>query len=312
MVALPPKVGGLTAASMPLGPDGFPLPPEKSGNKIVDDALLKMYNEKKQEFLAQKAREAAQATPAPIAPAAPAPKLQAAPEQPVKERRKPKLPGNEPPYEVQHQIIQVGEHVWEFTHKGKLTFPDGTQQLTAAAPAGAMNCATYYAPVTPLITSATGQTLAQYTFTTNGNPVLCIANGDANPLSTGGNWRQIQWYRDGAPIGNKFHLENNQNINPGYCATVLDTPAAGPHVYSLRIVSGVYNGSWIFGGAAGPILTFVELAGAVGPKGDPGVGASTTQVQNSITLDAITTAPAVGKRTIDRIVTGKQIGRAHV
>jgi hypothetical protein len=96
-------------------------------------------------------------------------------------------------------------------------------------------------------------------------------------------------------------LENNQNINPSYCATVLDTPAAGPHVYSLRTVPGVYNGSWVFGEAAGPILTFVELAGAVGPKGEPGVGVGTTQVQNSITLGAITTAPAVAKRTVERI-----------
>lgn len=129
MVALPPRVGGLTPAPMPLGPDGFPLPPPSSGNKIVDEQVMKMYNEKKQEFLAQKAREAARATPAPIAPA---PVLEAAPQLSVKEKRKPKLPSNEPPYEVQHQIIQVGEHVWEFTHKGKLTFPDGSQQLTAA------------------------------------------------------------------------------------------------------------------------------------------------------------------------------------
>ena len=35
MVALPPKVGGLTATPMPLGPDGFPLPPEKTGNKMA-------------------------------------------------------------------------------------------------------------------------------------------------------------------------------------------------------------------------------------------------------------------------------------
>jgi hypothetical protein len=133
---------------------------------------------------------------------------------------------------------------------------------------GAMNTVTYTGAVSTV--NAIGQTVAQMTFTSNGYPIVCIANGDANPNSQA--WIQLQWYRDGVAIGNKFHLESSgNNINCHYNIITPDTPTAGAHVYSLRTV-GVMSGSWTFGEGGGPQLTFIEMSGAVGPTGPAGTG----------------------------------------
>ena len=135
---------------------------------------------------------------------------------------------------------------------------------------GAMNTATFTAPVVNGVTAA-GTVIATYTFTSNGFPVLMIANGDANPVAAGGQWAQVQWFRDGIAIGNKFHMESvGTNVNVSYCVTATDTPAAGAHTYTLRTVMAA--GSWNFGEAGGAQLTFVELSGATGPTGPAGVG----------------------------------------
>lgn len=189
-----------------------------------------------------------------------------------------------------------------------ILLPDPTGLLetkigaVTSSKAGPMNVATYTGPVTNI--TGIGQIIAQYTFTSNGNPVLCIANGDGNPINPGGNYCRVQWFRDGVAIGNIFHLENNQSINPSYCITVLDTPTAGAHTYSLRTVPGAWNGQWGFGEGAGPQFTFVELAGAIGPQGiagKDGAGATNTTVQNTITLGGTTTAPVTGTRTAQRL-----------
>jgi hypothetical protein len=242
MVALPPKVGGLTA------------PP--TGSKIAD------------KFLADKVAElekaaAAKATPAPIAPAAPAPiapapVLEAAPQLPVKEKRKPKLPGNEPPYAVQHQIIQVGEHVWEFTHKGKLTFPDGTQQLTAAAGTSPTNWKQTVGPQT-IIKRDTSGDIITVQITTIGNPVQVIVTGDANNMQAGASWCRLQLFRDNTAIGGIVQCESSSaNENVPYCLNFIDTPPAGTYTYKLRSLTTA-GSDYQFGESSGPVITAVEF-----------------------------------------------------
>jgi hypothetical protein len=142
----------------------------------------------------------------------------------------------------------------------------------SAGSSGPMN---YYTTTSPVVTvNGGGQTIATATFTSYGNPVYIAINGDANPVSSGEQYCVVQFYRDGVAIGNQFMIDcPSANINACYNFTAWDTPTAGAHVYTLRTVAGKsFNGSFTFGEAGGPQWGFVELAGAVGPKGDTGVG----------------------------------------
>ena len=56
---------------------------------------------------------------------------------------------------------------------------------------GPMN---YYTTTTPVVTvNGTGQTVTTATFTTNGYPVYISLNGDANPVSSGEQYCQVQF-----------------------------------------------------------------------------------------------------------------------
>jgi hypothetical protein len=152
---------------------------------------------------------------------------------------------------------------------------------------GVVNTVTYTGPVVTI--NALGQTVAQTTFTSSGNPILCIANGDANPDAS--RWIQLQWYRDGVAIGNKFHLESSGgNINCHYNIITPDTPTAGAHTYSLRSV-GNMSGSWTFGEAGGPQFIFVELSGTTVTQPTPAPAVSGPPVVGSAPNPTATATP---------------------
>ena len=95
--------------------------------------------------------------------------------------------------------------------------------------------------------------------TTSGNPVQIMITGDANPVSSTGQWCQLQIYRDGSAIGQIIQVESSaQNENIPYCLNIIDTPVAGAYTYSMRMVTNS-GGNFQYGEASGPVLTAVEL-----------------------------------------------------
>lgn len=81
-------------------------------------------------------------------------------------------------------------------------------------------------------------------------------------------------------------------------------PQSGDTYTSPKGVSYIFDGVKWKGNmsAAGTVVTGAEgPQGPQGPKGDPGSSAANTIVQNTITLGAVTTAPAVGTRTVQRL-----------
>jgi hypothetical protein len=107
------------------------------------------------------------------------------------------------------------------------------------------------------------QTVVSVTITTNGNPVQVVACGDANPQVDG--WGRIQLYRDSTEIGNVIQYEGTSNENSPYSIQVIDSPAAGTYVYSLKCISAAATTQ--FGEAAGPVISAVELQNVQGPTG---------------------------------------------
>jgi hypothetical protein len=107
--------------------------------------------------------------------------------------------------------------------------------------------------------STTNTNIISGSITTSGNPVQIMITGDANPVSSTGQWCQIQIYRDSSAIGQIIQVESSaQNENIPYCLNVIDTPAAGTYTYSMRMVTNS-GGNFQYGEAAGPVLTAVEL-----------------------------------------------------
>jgi hypothetical protein len=139
-------------------------------------------------------------------------------------------------------------------------------KIGAGSVAGAMNYK-QYVPTSTVTLNAIGQTVMSTTFTSSGNPVLVIANGDANPLN-GGSWTKLQWYRNGTPIGVPIHTESGQsNVNVTYAVVAIDTPPAGTNTYTLQTVTAFGPNAFQFGESTPPVAEFIELVGAQGPQG---------------------------------------------
>jgi len=95
--------------------------------------------------------------------------------------------------------------------------------------------------------------------TTLGNPVQVIVSGDANPLTSVGQFVLIQLYRGNVGIGGVVQSESTQaNVNEPYCLQVIDVPPPGTYVYSLQVVGGS-TGNYQFGEPSGPVITAIEL-----------------------------------------------------
>jgi hypothetical protein len=152
------------------------------------------------------------------------------------------------------------------------TGPTGSKGDTGSTgsvgPTGPQYALAYnYAQTLSGITSASSGpfVVATVTLTSYGYPVQVIATGDANP-SSGGSWTRLQLYRDSTPIGNTVQAESSgANENVPYALNVIDEVAAGTYVYKLVATS--VTGTFTFGEAAGPVITAVEINGAVGPTG---------------------------------------------
>jgi hypothetical protein len=128
----------------------------------------------------------------------------------------------------------------------------------------------------PGATGTPGPTIVSNSITTSGYPVLVTVTGDANPLTTGG-WGQIALYRGSTYVGLLINFESSAtNENIPYCQHVVDNPAAGTHVYTLKIVT--VTGATDFGEAAGPVISCIELAGAMGPTGTSASLAASTYI----------------------------------
>ena len=107
------------------------------------------------------------------------------------------------------------------------------------------------------ITSA--GTIVSVEIETNGYPVQVTVTGDANPTDGGGNWCQLQLYRDGSAIGNIVQAESSANgENIPFTVNYIDSPTAGAYTYTLEVVD--IEGEFQFGEVDGPVITVVELA----------------------------------------------------
>jgi hypothetical protein len=160
-----------------------------------------------------------------------------------------------------------------------------------------------YIPANTTTLNAVGQTVLSTTFTSSGNPVFMVANGDANPQ--GGTWCRLQWFRNGTAIGKPVHMESAQaNVNITYAIIATDIPPAGTNTYTLQTVSVFGPSAFAFGEADPPVANFIELAGAVGPQGPAGVGikgfvSGYVDAGNFVTLDNIKcTVPTSGNRAL--------------
>jgi hypothetical protein len=141
---------------------------------------------------------------------------------------------------------------------------DAISAMITSSATGTMNYKVY-APGRTTGINAVGRTILSTQFTSNGNPVMIIVTGDANPTSPG--YIVMQLARNGSAIGMKVQAESlNANVNVPYCVQVVDTPPAGTYTYSMQTVTNL-AGSWDFGEQDGPTMTIIELAGAVGPAG---------------------------------------------
>jgi hypothetical protein len=107
------------------------------------------------------------------------------------------------------------------------------------------------------ITSA--GTIVSVEIETNGYPVQVTVTGDANPTDGGGNWCQLQLYRDGSAIGNIVQAESSANgENVPFTLNFIDSPTAGTYTYTLEVVD--IAGEFQFGEVDGPVITVIELA----------------------------------------------------
>lgn len=137
---------------------------------------------------------------------------------------------------------------------------------------GAMNYTQTQATKQSGVSSNATTIVSTSSFTTNGYPVQVLVTGDAEN-SAAGAWVKLQLFRDSTAIGKIVHVESSAaSENIPYALTVIDTPAAGAYVYSLKTVSATAGGTFNFGETDGPVITAIELSG---PKGDTGsAGAS--------------------------------------
>lgn len=133
-----------------------------------------------------------------------------------------------------------------------------------------MNYSQTKSGIVTILSSATlPATVASVTITTTGSPVQVIATGDANPVGAGA-WCSLSMYRGSTEVGQVVQCESSaSNENIPYCLQVVDTPTAGTYTYSLRVKS-IAGSNFVFGEQAGPIITAVELTGAMGPTGVTG------------------------------------------
>jgi len=106
-----------------------------------------------------------------------------------------------------------------------------------------------------------------------------IVSGDANPASAGA-YVLLALFRDGTQVSAIVQAEQSSNYNVPYCIEVVDTPSAGTYTYTLKTTSGG-NGTFNFGEAAGPTITAIELASALGPTGSTGRTGATGQAGSS-------------------------------
>lgn len=137
------------------------------------------------------------------------------------------------------------------------TGPSGTQ--------GPMNYAQTVGTKQSAISTA-GTTIVSVNITTNGYPVQILATGDVENNGAGG-WTQLQLYRGSTAIGNIIHTEGSAGSeNSPYALTVVDAPAAGTYTYALKL-NGSAGGTFNFGESNGPVITAIELTGAIGPTG---------------------------------------------
>lgn len=103
------------------------------------------------------------------------------------------------------------------------------------------------------------KTVVSGSITTNGNPVLIMCSGDANPLS-GGTWGIIQLYRDTTALCNQVQYESSAgNENVPYNISCIDPVPAGAYTYYLK-VNNMAGGNTEFGEADGPNLILIELS----------------------------------------------------
>jgi hypothetical protein len=134
---------------------------------------------------------------------------------------------------------------------------------------GLMNYAQVLASQVTLGASGNAQTIASVSLTTNGYPVQLLATGDANNL-TANTWCQLRWYRGASALGGIVQAEGSgANENSPYGVSFIDTVAAGSYTWDLKAVQ-IAGGSFQFGESSGPVLTAVELAGAIGFQGFQG------------------------------------------
>ncbi len=117
--------------------------------------------------------------------------------------------------------------------------------------------------------SASGTTIVSVSITTSGYPVQVTVTGDVENGSAGG-WTQLQLYRGSTAIGNIIHTEGSAGSeNSPFALQVVDAPAAGTYTYALKL-NGSAGGTFNFGESNGPVITAVELSGAMGPTGSSG------------------------------------------
>ena len=156
------------------------------------------------------------------------------------------------------------------------TGPKGDTGATGATgpqgPAGTPGPMTYYQTQATKQSgiSASGATIVSVSATTAGYPVQVLVTGDAENSAAGG-WVKLQLFRDSTAIGKIVHVESSAGSeNIPFALTVIDAPAAGTYTYSLKTVSAVATGTMNFGETDGPVLTVIQLSGAMGPTGATG------------------------------------------
>lgn len=104
----------------------------------------------------------------------------------------------------------------------------------------------------------TPQTILSTGITTNGNPVIICAYGDAENTGAG-YWCTLQLWRDSTAIGAIVHAEGSAGSeNIPFAFNYIDAPAAGTYTYYLK-ANVVTGGNFKFGESTAPILNVREL-----------------------------------------------------
>ena len=118
---------------------------------------------------------------------------------------------------------------------------------------------------------SSGSTIVSVSITTNGYPIKVDVSGDFENTQAGA-WVVLALYRGSTKVGQNVHAEGSAGSeNNPYALTVIDTPAAGTYTYALKIVdSATAGGTFNWGESEGPVLTAIELSGAMGPTGATG------------------------------------------